>query len=115
MKKYLNINNILIGAVLVLAGAMFVFRTATAQKGGVAVVRIDRTEKRMEISLAENKIHTIEDGNFTVTLEVQDGRIRFINSACPDHICEGYGFISMEDDSAICMPAGVAVLIQSEN
>ncbi len=115
MKKYININNILIGGVLLLALAMFMFRTATAKKGGVAVVRIDKTDTRMEISLSENKIHTIEEGNFTVTLEVKDGRIRFINSVCPDHICEGYGFISMEDDSAICMPAGVRVLIESEN
>ncbi|MBQ3588282.1 MAG: NusG domain II-containing protein, partial [Oscillospiraceae bacterium] len=41
-------------------------------------------------------------------------RIRFIESICPDHLCEGYGFISYEDETAICMPAGVAVLVTSE-
>ena len=55
-------------------------------------------------------LHVLKD----VTLEVKDGQIRFINSICPDHLCEGFGFISMEDESAICMPAGVAVLITDE-
>ncbi len=31
---------------------------------------------------------------FPVTLEVSEGRIRFINSQCPDHICESYGWLS---------------------
>ncbi len=114
MKKKLNINVILIGAVMLLALVMYVKGDAGKIKGGSAMVLINKTDKRMEISLQEDKIHTITDGNIKVTLEVKDGRIRFINSLCPDHLCEGYGFISMEDDSAICMPAGVAVIIAQE-
>ena len=45
------------------------------------------------------------------SLEVKDGAIRFVDSQCPDHICEGFGFISQEGDYAVCMPAGVAVTI----
>ena len=111
MKKKININMLLIGAVLLVAGAMFAFRGATAQKGATAVVRIDGTDKRQEISLEEDNTYFIEDGKIRVTLEVKDGRIRFVNSLCPDHLCEGFGFISYEDETAICMPAGVAVLI----
>ncbi len=114
MKKKLNINVILIGAVMILALVMYVKGDVSKIKGGSAMVLINKTDKRIEISLQEDKIHTITDGNIEVTLEVKDGGIRFINSLCPDHICEGYGFISMEDDSAICMPAGVAVIVASE-
>ena len=66
------------------------------------------------LSLEENAVHSIPEGKFIVTLEVKDGRIRFIDSKCPDHLCEGFGFIQHEDESAICMPAGVAVLITDE-
>lgn len=111
MKK-ININVVLIGLAVLLSAGLLLWRNMSAQKGETAVVRIDGMEEKMEISLEENGIYTITEGKFTVTLEVQDGRIRFINSICPDHICEGYGFISCEDDSAICMPAGVAVLIK---
>ena len=114
MKKKPDINTILIGAVLVIALAMFGWRTVSANKGGVAVVRVDGTSSRQEISLEEDGIHIITTGKLKVTLEVKDGRIRFIESICPDHLCEGYGFISYEDETAICMPAGVAVLVTSE-
>ena len=111
MKKKLNINVILIGSVLLLAVAMFVFRGATAQKGAKAVVYFDGKDKTQVISLEEDNTYTVTEGKIVVTLDVKDGRIRFINSQCPDHLCEGFGYICNEDDTAICMPAGVAVLV----
>ena len=114
MKKYLNINTFLIGLVMVLAFGMYFWRTTHANQGGVAVVRLDGTEVRMEIRLDEDKIHEIHGGNLPVYLEVKDGAIRFINTVCPDHLCENEGFIRYEDETAICMPAGVAVLVTAE-
>ena len=113
-EKKLDINKILIGGLLVFSIVMLGWRYMTATKGDVAIVAIDSTAKRQEISLAEDAIHTITEGNFVVTLEVKDGAIRFINSQCPDHLCEGFGFVSEEDEFAVCMPAGVAVLITDE-
>jgi len=114
MKKYLNINTFLIGLVMVLAFGMFFWRTANAKEGGVAIVRLDGTQVRMEIRLDEDKIHEIHGANLPVYLEVKDGAIRFINTVCPDHLCENEGFIRYEDETAICMPAGVAVLVDAE-
>lgn len=114
MKKYLNINTILIGLVIVLAFGMYFWRTTHANEGGVAVVRLDGSQVRMEIPLNEDKIHEIHGGKLKVTLEVKDGAIRFIDTVCPDHLCENEGFIRYEDETAICMPAGVAVLVEAE-
>ncbi len=113
-EKKLDINKILIGGLLGFSLVMLGIRYFTAEKGDYAMVAIDNTDKRYEISLETDEIYTIDDGNFTVTLEVKDGAIRFIDSLCPDHLCEGFGFISEEDDFAVCMPAGVAVLITDE-
>ena len=110
----LDINKILIGAVLGFSLVAMGIRYFTADKGEYAMVAIDGSATRYEISLDEEKIHTITEGNFVVTLEVKDGAIRFINSQCPDHLCEGFGFVSEEDDFAVCMPAGVAVMITDE-
>ena len=112
--KKLDINKILIGAVLGFSIVALGIRYFTADKGEYAMVAIDNAETRYEISLEEDAIHTVTEGNFIVTLEVKDGAIRFINSQCPDHLCEGFGFVSQEDDFAVCMPAGVAVLITDE-
>ena len=113
-EKKLDINKIMIGGLLVFSLVAMCIRYMTADKGEYAMVAIDGTNARYEISLEEDAIHTVTEGNFLVTLEVKDGAIRFINSQCPDHLCEGFGFVSEEDDFAVCMPAGVAVLITDE-
>ena len=112
--KKFDINKILIGGLLGFSLVAMGIRYFTADKGEYAMVAIDNTATRYEISLKEEAIHTITEGNFVVTLEVKNGAIRFINSQCPDHLCEGFGFVSEEDDFAVCMPAGVAVLITDE-
>ncbi len=61
--------------------------------------------------IAVTRVMTRTEGA-PVTLEVSEGRIRFINSRCPDHICEGYGWLSKEHDQAVCMPAGVVVSVE---
>lgn len=110
-EKKLDINKILIGGLLVISLALLGFRHLTAEKGDCAMVAIDGSTVTYEIDLDTDFVHTINEGKFVVTLEVKDGAIRFINSQCPDHLCEGFGFIKDEDDMAVCMPAGVAVLI----
>ena len=114
MNKKPDINKVLVGGLLIFSIVMLGWRYLNRDTSDYAIVAIDGTEKRYEISLEEDKIHTITEGNFIVTLEVKEGRIRFIDSKCPDHLCEGFGFIQYEDESAICMPAGVAVLITDE-
>ncbi len=47
-------------------------------------------------------------------LELKEGKIRFIEVSCPDHICEEQGFIGQELQSAVCMPNRVAVSIYSD-
>ncbi len=66
----------------------------------------------LEYSLDENASYDIEtEAGYTIHLEVLDGAIRFVDSPCPDHICETYGWINYENQFAICAPAGVTVII----
>ena len=82
-------------AVILLAGVIAVTRGMTRTEG-----------------LDKDGTYEISEGKLPVTLEVSEGRIRFINSRCPDHICEGYGWLSKEHDQAVCMPAGVVVSVE---
>ena len=47
-----------------------------------------------------------EGAALPVTLEVKDGAVRFVNSVCPDHICENTGWLRLEGEAAVCAPAG---------
>ena len=40
-----------------------------------------------------------------------DGAARFVDSPCPDHICEGFGWLSNEDQTATCLPARAVLTI----
>ena len=75
--------------------------TATVEYDGNVVMTVD---------LSKDAEYHIE-GLLPVTLIVEDGRIFFYGSVCPDHLCEGFGKIHIRGQSAICLPARVAVYI----
>ncbi len=100
---------LVLAGLLVLAAGIALFYLV--RPAGVrAVVTVEGGATR-EISLSQDGIYEIEDAALPVTLEVRDGKIRFVDSLCPDHLCERFGFIGNEGEYAICMPAGVAVTI----
>ena len=45
---------------------------------------------------------------------VEDGGIAFIDSPCPDHLCEGFGVLRNTGDWAACLPARASVTILEE-
>ena len=98
-------------AVILLAGVIAVTRVMTRTEGTTARVEITDAET-ITLPLDKDGTYEISEGKLPVTLEVSEGRIRFINSRCPDHICEGYGRLSKEHDQAVCMPAGVVVSVE---
>ena len=53
----------------------------------------------------------IDIDNHTIHLEVKDGAIAFVDSPCPDHLCENYGWLSREGDWAACLPARASLTI----
>ena len=99
-------------AVLLLAGALALWRAHTAESGTAARVTIDGRSEDILLSLAEDGRFPVEGGRLPVTLEISGGRIRFVESQCPDHICEHTGWLSQEYDQAVCMPAGVSVTVE---
>ncbi|MEG2929935.1 MAG: NusG domain II-containing protein [Oscillospiraceae bacterium] len=110
MKKFLNINTLLIGVVLCLGLGGIWYMNINKTVGAKAVVQIEEPKSKLEIDLSKNKTYTI-DARLPVTLEVVDGGIAFIHSHCPDKLCEGYGYIRHEGEMSACLPAGVIITI----
>ena len=59
-----------------------------------------------------SKYRILYSNGYTVHLQVRDGTIAFVDSPCPDHLCEGFGRLSREGDWAACMPAHVSVTVE---
>jgi Uncharacterized protein conserved in bacteria len=55
----------------------------------------------------------LEQGNITVLAET--GRIRILESDCPDKICVNMGWLTQLGDQAICMPNQTLVMIEEED
>ena len=100
--------------VLVLAAVLgllwLVVRGGPHTRGRWALVQYgDGAEQR--IPLDRDARYDIDTGPYTIHLEVADGGIRFVDSPCPDHLCEGFGTLTDTGDWAACLPARASVTI----
>ena len=110
---------VVIGALLLLAAGCWLFYRFTyrpPQEQNLAVIMIDGKEV-MRFNLLEetDRIFSLEeDYGIPVSFQIEDHRIRFVQVTCPDHICENAGYLSMEGQSAVCMPNRTSLSIYGE-
>ncbi len=106
----------LIFAAVVLAAAalLFVLYRANAPKAEPLVAVVDFGDGITEtIPLDEDHDYLYDVGDYIVHLQVEDGAVAFLDSQCPDHVCEQFGWLSEKDAWAACVPAGVYVTVQA--
>ncbi len=106
----------LIGAILLIAlivGAFFLLQRGN--NVGVAALSIDGDIVELyDLETEENGfIDLRESYGVPVILEIKNKSIRFYESICPDHICENYGFISRETETAVCLPNRTVLTVYS--
>ena len=110
---------VVIGALLLLAAGCWLFYRfpyRPPQEQNLAVIMIDGKEV-MRLNLLEetDRIFSLEeDYGIPVSFQIEDHRIRFVQVTCPDHICENAGYLSMEGQSAVCMPNRTSLSIYGE-
>ncbi len=99
--------------ILTVAFSLIVWRYHTAgQSEKMAVLSYGGTET-LSIPLWKDGIYEAESNGMNLHIEVKDGKAAFINSPCPDHTCEHFGWLEKEGDIAVCLP-GAAILEISE-
>src|SRR5699024_10018239 len=108
-KKALKTNLIFAGVLLAVALVLFAVLQLRPE-GGTALLTWGEDGQTMEIPLNKNARYDVDTGIYTIHLEVKDGAIAFVDSPCPDHLCEGYGWLSRQDDWAACLPAKANVV-----
>ena len=104
-------NPVFAAGVLLAAAALFWVLRGQGETGLVAVVDFGGgiTET---LPLQEDHDYLYEVGQYVVHLQVKDGAIAFLDSQCPDHRCEQFGWLSQENAWAACVPAGVYLVVQ---
>lgn len=111
----------LLFAVVVLAlaavlGGVWLYqrRQAAARPDKVALLVYGDTERReVELDLREDGDYTFASFGYEIHVRVQDGSAAFVDSPCPDHVCEQFGWLHEVYDWAACMPAQAMLRIVS--
>ena len=102
-----------VAAGLFLAQRLVLLRSGSGKAGPVAVLQYGDPMQELRIPLDEDKTYDIDTGFYTVHLNVTDGEIAFVDSPCPDHLCEGFGRLKAPGDWAACLPAWASLSIEN--
>ena len=110
--KKLLTNLIFAGIVLVIAAALLVWRNSHTSGSRLRAELIYGDDNiTMNLPLDHNETYDVDTGYYTVHIEIRDGAARFVDSPCPDHICESFGWLSNENQTATCLPARAVLTI----
>ena len=114
-KRKLWVKNLIFAlVVLVLAAALyFGARAAHSGKGGGLQAVVDFGDGITEtLPLDSDHDYLYDVGDYVVHLQVKDGAVAFLDSQCPDHVCEQFGWLDKDGAWAACIPAGVYVVVE---
>ncbi|MBR3473434.1 MAG: NusG domain II-containing protein [Oscillospiraceae bacterium] len=107
--KKLRADLILIAALLLLAGILFLALNHGRQEGGVVVVRVNGAEvERHSLSLSG----TFPLNGGSNILVIQNGQAWLSEANCPDHICVRQGKIHYTGQVITCLPNRLTVTVE---
>lgn len=107
--KKLRADLILIAALLLLAGILFLALNHGRQEGGVVVVRVNGAEvERHSLSLSG----TFPLNGGSNILVIQNGKAWLSEANCPDHICVRQGKIHYTGQVITCLPNRLTVTVE---
>lgn len=110
-KPTLWINLAFAAVILALAGLLLALRKGPSDTPLTAELIYGDDNTVMQLPLDRPARYDVDTGYFTVHIEVAEGAARFVDSPCPDHVCESFGWIAAEDQTASCLPARAVLTI----
>lgn len=115
--KWIKKRELLLLIILALVAAVWIIIHHTMPKSNKTTALISQDKKvlaEVDLSNALDEIFSLDeiDG---LQFKISNGQICFINSGCPDHICEKYGYLSRPGQLAVCMPNRVTINIIGKN
>ena len=111
-RKTIWMNIVFVVVVLLIAGGLLAARQAKPSAPSLQAELIYGDEgTTLYYDLSTDAVYDVDTGYYTVHIQIQDGAARFVDSPCPDHVCEGFGWLTKEDQTATCLPARAVLTI----
>ena len=113
-----KMNLIFVAVVLVLAAALAVWSWMARRDAhtlyAVVLYPKEDGQHQMILPLDEDRVYDVETSFDTVHLQVKDGAIAFVDSPCPDHNCEAFGWLRQKGTFAMCAPNQTGVFVDEK-
>lgn len=93
---------------LITALSIFSITKAFTKKG--TLVHVSAAGNEYSFSLEKDGQYDIEGSNGPTKIEIKEGRVRIIDSACPNKTCVKQGWGS----TIVCLPNDVIITVESE-
>lgn len=101
--------DILLAVVLTVICLILLAVTFLGRSEAQAVISVSGVEyERIDLKSSQDRVIKI-DGKLPVSIEVKQGKIRFLSSGCPDKLCVNTGWLYKPGQVAVCLPAQVSV------
>ncbi len=100
-------------AALAVISLVLVSRASAGEKGSIAVIEVNG-KSVMRIALGKNQSSRrfeVRGVSGISTVEVKDGRVRMVESACRDKLCVGVGWIDSRGREIVCLPNRVVLRV----
>lgn len=94
--------------IVILGLGIFLTGKNISQKG--SVVKVNADSRHYEYSAKENGIYKVGGPLGITTFEIKDGRVRIIDSPCPNKTCVTQGWHS----PLVCLPNHVIITLEEE-
>ena len=107
--------NLIFALVVLVLAAVLYFGVRAAHSGkesGLEAIVDFGNGVTETLSLDTDHDYVYDVGDYVVHLQVKDGAIAFLDSQCPDHVCEQFGWLDKDGAWAACIPAGVYVIVE---
>lgn len=108
--------SIIVAAIAVSFAAISIYKNSGYDTHKVAVIKVkDRVIKRIDLNTVTEQQRVEISGESIQIILVENGRIRFEESDCPDKICVKTGWLSEKGDMAVCIPNSTLIKIEGQS
>ena len=107
----IRLGDILLAAAALAAALLLLFVRAPQDAPAVAVV-LRGGEEIARINLQNPETEEVRIDEPGIVIRIEEGRIRFEASSCPDQTCVHTGWLSRAGDIAVCLPNEVIVKVE---
>lgn len=101
---------IIIICALVLSAGLIIYGKINAKRGGTALLTYGEGQE-VRLPLDKEGEYDFESEGYVIHIRIKNHAAAFVDSNCPDHICEHYGYLSEEGQIAVCLPAKASLSI----